>query len=195
MGKFDRAMLSALVVGVLGGAAAMGIYGQFTATTQNAGNEIATGTVSFADNDDGSALYNADNFRPGESVTRCIKASYTGTMPATVRLYSPSAPGPLASNIDLTITQGTQASSTFPDCTGFTASGTGQLYSGTLENFEQTRNTYAAGLAPAPGGQVSWNPNDALVFRVQAALQSSVPDSAQGTTSGTHAFVWEARNQ
>lgn len=195
MGRLDRALLSALVIGLLGGAAAMGIHGLFTATTQNAGNEITTGTVSFTDNDNGSALYSSAGFRPGDSVTKCIKTTYTGTMPATVRLYSPSAPGPLAQHLDLTITQGTQASATFPDCAGFTANGPGQLYSGTLQNFEQTRGAYASGLATAPGAQSAWNPNDVLVYRIQVTLPSSVPDSAQGTTSGTHSFVWEGRSQ
>lgn len=195
MRRLDRALLSAVVVGVLGGVAAMGIYGAFTATTQNAGNEIATGTVSFSDNDNGAALYSVNNFKPGDTVSRCIKASYGGSLPATVRLYSPSSPGPLAQYIDLTITQGTQPASTFPDCSGFSANGAGQIFSGTLQNFEQTRNSYANGIATAPGSQAVWNPNDALVYRLQATLQSSTPDTAQGTTSGTHSFVWEGRNQ
>jgi len=185
----------ALVVGVLGGAAAMGVYGLFTATTQNTGNEITSGTVSFTDNDNGAALYNAGNFKPGDTTTKCIKATYTGSLPAVVRVYSPSSPGPLAQYIDLTITQGTATSSTFPECTGFTATGTGQLFTGTLQNFEQTRNTYGAGIATAPGAGATWSANSSLVYRVQATLQSSAPDTAQGTSSGTHTFTWEARNQ
>ncbi len=63
-------MLSALVVGVLGSLVTIGVYGVFTATTQNAGNEISSGTVAIADNDSGAALYNATGFRPGESISR-----------------------------------------------------------------------------------------------------------------------------
>ena len=193
--RLDKALLSALVVGVLGGAAAMGVYGLFTSTTQNSGNEITSGTVSFTDNDNGAALYNAGNFRPGDTVTRCIKATYTGSLPATVRMYSTSSPGPLAQYIDLTITQGTATSSSFPDCTAFAPTGAGQLFTGTLQNFEQTRSTYATGVATAPGTGSSWNQNNTLVYRVQATLQSSAPDAAQGTSSGTHTFTWEARSQ
>jgi hypothetical protein len=36
---------SALVVGALGSLLTLGVYGLFTATTQNAGNEISSGTV------------------------------------------------------------------------------------------------------------------------------------------------------
>ena len=191
----DKTLVMALVVGVLGGAATMGVYGLFTSTTQNSGNEFTSGTVSFTDNDNGAALHNVGNFKPGDSITRCIKATYTGSLPATVRLYSASTPGPLAQYIDLTITQGTATSSAFPDCSGFTPTGTGQLFAGTLQNFEQTRNTYATGLATAPGAGTTWTQGNTLVYRVQATLQSSAPDAAQGTSSGTHAYTWEARSQ
>jgi hypothetical protein len=184
-----------LVIGVLGGLATLGVYGLFSSTTQNAGNEVTSGTVEFSDNDSGAALYNATSVRPGESVSRCIKTTYTGSLSALVRLYSPSTPGPLAQYIDLTITQGTQASSTFPSCTGFTPDATGVIFSGTLQSFEQTRNSYANGIATVPVGKSSWSGGEALVYRVQAALQASAPDSSQGWSSGVHSFVWEARNQ
>jgi hypothetical protein len=187
--------LSALVVGVLGGFAAFGVYGVFTATTQNAGNEITSGTVEFTDNDAGAALYNATGVKPGESITRCIKTTYAGSLPALVRLYSPSSVGPLAQYIELTITQGTQASSTFPSCTGFAADATGVIYTGTLQSFEQTRNTYANGIATVPVGKSSWSSGESLVYRFQATLAASAPDSSQGWSSGVHSFIWEAHSQ
>lgn len=190
-----KVALSALVVGVLGGFATLGVYGLFTATSQNAGNEISSGTVELADNDAGVALYNATGLRPGDSITRCIKTTYTGSLPAPVRLYSPSAPGPLAQYIDLTVTQGTQASSTFPSCTGFTPDAGGTIFTGTLQGFEQTRTSYASGVVTAPVGKTSWSKDEALVYRVQATLQATAPDASQGWSSGVHSFVWEARNQ
>lgn len=193
--KRTKIALSALVVGVLGSFAALGVYGLFTATSQNAGNEISSGTVEFTDNDSGSALYSATGIRPGEAITRCIKTTYTGSLPATVRLYSPSSPGPLAQYIDLTIAQGTQASPTFPSCAGFTPDASGTIFTGTLQGFEQTRNSYATGVATAPVGKTAWSTGEGLVYRVQVTLQASAPDSSQGWSSGVHSFVWEARNQ
>jgi hypothetical protein len=191
----SRVALSALVVGVLGSIAGLGVYGLFTATTQNAGNEISAGTVEFSDNDSGAALYNVTGVRPGETISRCIKTTYTGSLPALVRLYSPSSPGPLAQYIDLTIAQGTQPTATFPGCTGFAADATGTIFSGTLQSFEQTKNSYANGVATVPVGKTGWASGEALVYRVQATLQASAPDSSQGWSSGSHAFVWEARSQ
>jgi hypothetical protein len=195
MSRRAKVALSALVLGVLGTLATVGVYGLFTSTTHSAGNEISSGTVAFSDNDSGSALYSVTAARPGEVTTRCIKTTYTGSLAAAVRIYSPDSPGPLAQYIDLTITQGTQASSTFPSCTGFAADATGVIYSGTLQNLEQTRNSYAAGVTTAPAGQTTWNANDSLVYRFQATLQATAPNSSQGSSSGSHSFVWEARNQ
>ncbi len=190
-----RVALSALVVGVLGSFVALGVYGLFTATTQNAGNEIGSGTVELTDNDSGSALYNVTGMRPGDAVTRCIKTTYMGSLPAAVRLYSPGTPGPLAQYIDLTIAQGAQASSTFPSCTGFTPDPSGTIFTGTLQSFEQARSSYATGLATTPVGKTGFSTGEALVYRVVATLQASAPDSSQGWSSGVHSFVWEARNQ
>jgi hypothetical protein len=111
-----------------------------------------------------------------------------------VRLYSTSTPGTLAQYVDVTIAQGTQASSTFPDCTGFTPDSQGTIYSGTLKNFEQTYTGYSNGIATAPAGQTSWSQNNSLVYRIQAALQSATPDTAQGASTGVHTFIWDAHS-
>jgi hypothetical protein len=190
-----KVALSALAVGALGSFAALGVYGLFTATTQNSGNEIASGTVELTDNDSGSALYNVTGARPGDATTKCIKTTYAGSIAAIVELYSPGSPGPLAQYIDLTITQGTQESATFPGCTGFTADATGVIYSGTLQSFEQTHGGYSTGIATVPAGQTAWGAGTSLVFRFQVTLQAAAPDASQGWSSGVHSFVWEARNQ
>jgi hypothetical protein len=194
----DKILVSALVVGALGGVTGLGVFGVFSATTQNAGNEISTGTVAFSDNDSGSALYNVTGATPGDTVSKCIKATYTGTLDALVRLYTTSSPGPLSHYVDLTVTEGTQSSSVFPNCTGFipdAAHGDGLIYSGTLQTFEQTHTTYASGINTHPGVQSSWLSGDSLVYKFDATLQSGTPDSGQGTSTGVHAFIWEARNQ
>jgi len=56
---------------------------------------------------------------PGESVTKCIKVSYTGSLKSDVDLYTDdTAMGPLAQYVDLTITQRTQAQLDVPDLHG-----------------------------------------------------------------------------
>ena len=110
--------------------------------------------------------------------------------------YTTSTIGSLGQYVDLTITPGTQASPTFPNCTGFTADSGGPLYSGTLANFATTKNTFANGVVDFPGTSATkWVTNDAVAYQITATLQSAAPDAAQGLTTNAHTFTWEARNQ
>ncbi|MGE5407993.1 MAG: TasA family protein [Syntrophothermus sp.] len=196
MNTRTKVLLTVLCVGALGSLAAMGVFGAFSATTTNAGNTITAGTVAIGDNDAGSAMYSLTNVKPGEGVTRCIKVTYTGSLDADVRLYTESAVGALGQYVDLTITPGTQATSTFPSCTGFTPDSGGAIYSGTLANFATTKNSWANGVVDYPGTTATkWVTNDAVVYQFTATLQSSAPFAAQGQTTGAHTFTWEARNQ
>jgi hypothetical protein len=190
-----KVLLTALCVGALGSLAAMGVFGAFSSTTTNAGNTITAGTVSIADNDAGAAMYSISNAKPGESVSKCIKVTYTGTLDADVHIYTTSTIGSLGQYVDLTITPGTQTTPSFPSCTGFTADSGGALYSGTLQNFGSTKNSYATGVVDYPGSGAKWAANESVVYQVTATLQSSAPESAQGATTGSHTFTWEARNQ
>jgi hypothetical protein len=194
MANQQKVLLSTLVVGVLCGLTTLGVFGLFSATTQNAGNEITTGTVAISDNDAGSALYNVTGAKPGDTVSRCIRTTYTGSLPASVHLYSTSTPGALAQYVDVTITKGTQPGSAFPSCDAFTADAGGAIFSGTLQGFEQARTDFASAIVTAPAGQSNWVTGNSVVYKVDATLQVGTPDTSQGASSGVHTFVWEARN-
>ena len=160
-----RLLLTLLIVGVSASLAVFGTFSAFSSTTANGANSFAAGTVFISDNDAGSALYNVSNRKPGDSVQSCIKLTYTGSLAANVRLYTTSTIGSLGPYVTLTIEKGTQASPSFPSCTGFTADAGGPIYSGTLSNFASTRSSYATGLPAFPGSQTAWNQNDTLVYR------------------------------
>jgi hypothetical protein len=190
-----KVLLTALCVGALGSLAAMGVFGAFSATTTNAGNTITAGTVSIADNDAGAAMYSISNAKPGESVSKCIKVTYTGSLDADVHIYTTSTIGALGQYVELTITPGSQTTPSFPSCTGFVADSGGALYSGTLANFATAKSSYANGVVDYPGTGTKWAANESVVYQVTATLQSSAPEAAQGATTGAHTFTWEARNQ
>jgi hypothetical protein len=201
MKKREKVLLSALVVGVLGSLAALGIFGAFSATTSNAGNEIQSGNVTLGDNDAGSALYFLSGAAPGDTVTKCIKVSYTGSLKSDVDLYTDdTAMGPLAQYVDLTITQGTQASSTFPSCTGFTAAATtehpgGALFNGTLQVFSNEHNSNANGIETDPVSEAAgWTAGSSLVYKFQVTLNAAAPVTAESQTTGEHGFIWEANS-
>lgn len=195
MSKFQKILASAVVVGALGSLVALGVFGLFSATTQNAGNEISAGTVVLSDNDAGSAMFNVTNAKPGETWTRCIKILYSGSLPAAVKIYELGGQGPLSPYLKLKLEQGTQAESTFPSCTGFTpdgTNGTGVDYEGTA--FGWVGTTYETGAPVVPFGKTAWNPGESLVFRATLTLNGEAPEIAQGNTTGQFTIVAEARN-
>ena len=192
MSTTRKTLLTLLLVGVVGATAGLGTFSAFSSTTDNNGNTFAAGSVTIADNDAGSALYTVSNAKPGGSTASCILLTYSGTLDADVKLYTSSSVNAFASNVDLTVEKGT-GSGAFPSCTGFSAQST--IYSGTLANFASTKNSYANGILAFPGAQTKWGAGDTLVYRFTVTLNAATPNSAQGGTSGSHNFTWEARNQ
>jgi hypothetical protein len=195
MSKTKKLLASALVVGVLGSLVALGVFGLFSATTQNSGNEISAGTIAISDNDAGSAMFNITNAKPGETWTRCIKVLYSGGLSAVVHLYQLGGGGPLAPYMALKLEQGTQTAATFPSCAGFTpdgTNGTGTLYEGPA--FGAIGETYEKGTTIVPFGKTSWATGESVVFRSTLTMSATAPDLAQGDTTGPFTLVAEARN-
>jgi hypothetical protein len=176
----------------------LGTFSAFSSTTSNTGNTFSAGTVAIGDNDAGAALYSLADQLPGATVTRCIKVTYTGSLDADVKLYTPSTIGSLGPFLNLTVTPGTQATPTFPACAGFTPDAGGAIFTGTLAAFAAAHPTYGAGLADYPGAGTEWATDDAVVYRFEVTLaDDNAANGAAGgaLTTGTHAFTWEARNQ
>ena len=172
MKRRHKLLASALVVGVLGTVAAGGVFGLFSATTQNAGNEISTGSVALSDNDNGSAMFNVTNAKPGDSWTRCIKVTYGGSLPADVHLYLKEGSGPLGQHLSMRMRQGTQLNSAFPSCPGFTpdgsAGGTGiALRRPGRDRPAEPSGTFELGLPLVPFGQTAWDSGDVAGLRVR----------------------------
>jgi hypothetical protein len=190
-----RAVMSVAVVGVV--AVVVGAsWSAFFSTTANPDNVFAAGTVNLGDNDAGSSMYNVSNQKPGDTVSRCVKVTYTGSLPSTVKLYA-SAVGAVGDYVNLTITPGS-GTPTFPGCTGFTADPGGAVYTGTLKGFADAYSSYNTGLVDSPGIlATSWVSNDAVVYQFTLTLQdnNAANGGASPLSTGQHAFTWEARNQ
>ena len=171
------------IVGVVGTRAAI------SATTDNPGNQFNAGTISLADNDGGSYMYQANNVQPGDSISRCIEVTYTGTLDSTVKLFMTTPLDTLGPYVDLSIDAGTQASPVFPSCTGFSPSS--NLYTGTLSAFQTAHATAPAGLVYSPNGASPWTNNNHVVYRVTLTLRNVARGPGQDF-SGTHTFTWQA---
>jgi hypothetical protein len=188
-----KLLAAAALVVVVGAGAGQSTWAAFVATTENGGNAIASGTVSVTDNDGGPGiLFSLSGLEPGDTSTACIKVTYTGSLPAALRLYGTSS-GTLGSYASLTITRGAYSTEpSFGSCTNFSADTstyvTGQapgvVYAGTLGSFP---TSWATGRAdPA----VSWATGESHVYKLQVTLGDN---KAAAGTSAAHAFTWEAR--
>lgn len=185
--RIARSVLALAVTGALAGTAS---WSSFSSTVGNFGNAFAAGTVAIGDNDAGQALLSMTGARPGDSVSGCVKVTYTGSLGATVRLYA-AVSGALAPYLDVVVTRGTDPAPSFPSCAGFTpdavdyiGQGPGVVYSGTLAAFP---SSWAAA-SDDPG---AWTQGDSHSYRVKVALRN---DAAAQGLSGSASFTWEARN-
>jgi hypothetical protein len=153
--------------------------------------------VSIADNDAGGALISLTNAKPGDTSSRCILVTYSGSLPANVRLYA-AVTGTLGDYVDLTVTRGTDSAPSFSSCASFTAdatnyigSGAGVIYSGVLSSFPTSAT---AANEPTSGAPATWTNSTTHSYKITATLQASAPTAAQGASS-TVTFTWEASNQ
>ena len=195
--KTRKMLLTALTVMVVGSIVAFGTFSAFSSSTENPGNNFDAGTVAISDNDAGSALYNVTNRKPGQITEKCIKVTYNGTLASDVKLYNPDAVNAnVADYTDLAITSGTGSAT---DCSDFAADVSGSsVYAGELDDFQTARNSYANGLVDYPLAKTKWDANDTVTYRFHVELQdNNAANSGTGTgyASGTHKYVWEARNQ
>ena len=194
MPKTKKVLATALVIGLVGTVGGWATYSAFSSTTTSAGNSFAAGTVAVGSNASGSWMYQVSGAKPTDSVTKCTKVTYTGSLDAAVRLYASPPVGAVGNYIDLTITPGT-GSPTFPDCNTFVADGA-PVFSGTLKQFTDTYTNYATGFVDNPGSATEWVANDAVVYQFVLTLRddNAANGGATALTTGDHTFTWEARN-
>lgn len=62
----------------------------FVGTTINSANTLRSGTVTFGANTPAGTTVTVTGVVPGSFGTACVRVNYTGSLPATVRLYVPA---------------------------------------------------------------------------------------------------------
>lgn len=158
----------------------------FSGTTSNAGNSLAAGTVTLTDTDAGNAMFSITNMKPADSVVRCIRVTYTGSLAASVKVYGAVTAGTLGQYLDFTVERGSGLSA--PDnssCAGFVSAAT-IFTPGTVASFVTAHTDYSDG-----AGAHAVTQNDTVDYRFTATLQDN--NAAQGLDSG-FTVTWEAQN-
>ena len=172
-------------------------WSNLNATATNPSNSFVAGTVQIGSNSGSSAVLSLTNAKPGAVSTGCIDVTYTGTLPATVKLYGTGSGSGLNEYLNLVVTRGTfSGTPTAGSCTGFTADatnyiaqGAGVIYSGTLAAWPASAST--ALLDPTASSPATWSTNNSHGYELQATLQSNA--AGQGLT-GSETFTFEADN-
>lgn len=182
----------AVVLGILfsGAVVLTASRAAFSDTTSNSNNSFTTGTVDLIDDDSGSAAFTVTNMVPGNTVTRCIRVTYQGTIVNTgpVRLYSGGLTdsGTLGSHLNLTVEEGSGGD--FSTCTGFAPSAT--IESATLTQFNIDHTNYVNGAG-------TWDPSgtpESRTYRITVQLSASAPSAQQGQSVTNLVFTWETQS-
>jgi hypothetical protein len=199
---FALVAIAALLVLSLASAVMDRTWSMFTATDDAGTNSFATGTVVLGDNDGSTAILGISGGLPGAFDEGCITIDYSGTLPATVKLYgtqtAASTPS-LAQYLDLRITRGTfsgapafDGCATFtPDGTDYVGAGSGVIYNGTLANFDSAHSNYSNGLTDPTGSAEVWTTGETHVYKVRVTVQNN---AAAAGLNVTQTFGWEAQN-
>jgi hypothetical protein len=172
-------------------------WSNLNATATNPANSFTAGTVQIGSNSGSSAVLTLTNAKPGAVSTGCINVSYTGTLPANVKLYGTGAGTGLNQYLSLVVTRGTfSGTPSAGSCTGFTADttnyisqGAGVIFSGTVAGWPASAATALSD--PTAASPATWSTGTTHGYQFQVTLQSSA--AGQGLT-GTETFTFEADN-
>ena len=178
---------------VSGLAVSQASYSAFSSTTVDGGNNWAAGTVKLVNNA-GSAVFKAENLKPGQTGVKCVTVTSTGSLASTVKLYAKefnkAVTNDLSPHIDLVITEGSGGGA---DCKDFTPStipaDTSKL---TLSSFG-AKKSFTDGVGTwAPAGATTAEPAT-RTYKIGYTLNANAPETAQGGSANV-IFTWEAQN-
>lgn len=160
----------------------------FDGTTSSASNSWHTGGAQLSNSSSATAAFDTatdGTLTGGQSLTRCILVTYTGTSTAStgVVLYGTSSTAAgLAGVLNLQIKQGTGTLGTGATCATFSGS---SLYNGSLSGFAAASTDYTNGLG-------TWTPaaGDTQMYQFIVTVPST---TAAQNGSASAVFTWEAK--
>ena len=161
----------------------------FTDTTDNNANAVSAGTVNLDDDDANTKLFDLTGLNGGQTFTRCINVTYTGSLTSDVKLYGSVGGTGLAAGINTTVDVGTGAAggATF-GCGGFTEGDAGAEFSGTLAGFGTSHSNFSNGV-----GEYD-NATNPTTKSYRISLTVTNDNSYQGKNASV-SFTWEAQGE
>jgi hypothetical protein len=178
-------------------------YAAFSGNTSNGPDTFSVGSVTLSDDDTGSAMFttgvagtnqiSAAGLMPGDIVQNCIKVSFAGSGPATVKLYADAAPGGtgLAAYLHVKVEEAATGSFGCASFAGGTVTYDTTHPSAQSDLLSAFPITYASGVATNGGS--TWANGTSRSFRFTVTVDSGIPDAAQGETCSV-TFDWQAQS-
>lgn len=169
------------------------VYAAFTATVASGTSSWSTGTVTFGPNSPATALFTVSGAKPGSTGAACVKVTYTGSLPARVRLYV--AGGALTgtgleTHLGLQVNEGTGNDA---DCGDFLLSANAYNPTG-LSDYPKTLGAFASSSVSHATGVSAWNNVANGATRTYQFRQLLQPDNAAAGKTATVTFTWEAQS-
>lgn len=180
----------------------------FTASTEDAGNNWATGQIALTDNDSSAATFTASKLVPGATGTKCITVTATsnvnvvGTIHASVAELAGGTPAPddFSDTLFLTMKYATPAtgSPVSTDCANFPASGVTDVFTGPLSVLAATKTAATAAPAGTAAAATAQGPTvTEIVYMISYKFDATGLDQTQqnalmNKTTGAK-LVWEMK--
>jgi len=169
-----------------------GSYAAFNATTSNTADSWATGTLALENNGGNGSTYAASTtgifaqtgVKIGDSGTKCLTVSSTGSMPGSLRLFRGTISGTnnsaLAPQIKVTVEAVPVSTDISADCTNYPTSGITTLHSAVGLNSLPTTYAGASGVSLSGGAEK-------VAYRFSWTLQTlgspTLDNPLQGSTA------------
>ncbi len=188
-----KVLASLLVIGSVASVAAYGTYSAFSATTANSNNSVTAGTVAISQHSGASTMFTVTNTKPTDTVQKCVRVTYTGSITASaVKLYV-SAGITNGTLFNLTVERGSGMTTLdgTDSCAGFTPSSTAFA----AANIGTFPTSYASGIDGKAAG-ATWAQNDSVDYRFTITTNDDPTANAHTSTVGTgnFTFTWEAHS-
>jgi hypothetical protein len=169
------------------------VYAAFTATVASGSNSWSTGTVTFGPNSPATAMFTVSDAKPGSTGNACVKITYTGSLPARVRLYVASGAltgTGLGTYLSLQVNEGTGSDA---DCGDFARSAIDYNATG-LSDYTKTLGAFAGSAVSHATGVSAWDnvtSGATMTYQFRYLLQ---PDNAAAGRTANVTFTWEAQS-
>jgi predicted ribosomally synthesized peptide with SipW-like signal peptide len=168
-------LLLLLGLGLAGGG--IGTFASWAASTQNDGNQLATGTVDLTDSDGGSTVFNITNVSPSAPpAPRCVVVTNSGSLAVQVALYA-SVSGQLKDYLSMKVSRG---------AVGGTCASPGA----TTVLFDSTLTTFPTTSGSAIVDPATWAAGQSRPFIFEFTVAND--ENAQGK-SVSIGMTWEGR--